>query len=84
MSSFILLVAGVTGRSHFVHPSSAVGGVSAEDKSGLAVDADLVVESLPSHVFVDGGTSPPLAELQTLKSQNNPSHFHSINPICHN
>ena len=67
MSSFILLVAGVTGRSHFIHPSSAVGGVSAEDESGFAVDADLVVESLRSHVLVDGAACPPLAEPQTLQ-----------------
>ena len=61
------LVSRLLARSHLVHPRAAVVHVPAEDEACLQVDADLVVEPLVEHMFVNAATCVPLAKLQTLE-----------------
>lgn len=53
--------------AHLVHPSAAIGFVTAKYKACLWMHTNLIVESAIGHVFVDTLTSVALTEAQTLE-----------------
>lgn len=56
------LVTGFLRRSHFVHPRTTVGVVATEYKTGVRVNADLIVEATIGHLLVDLPAGVSLAE----------------------